>query len=209
LGLSILVVAGVVLMLAAAATGSLISAVGTAEQVTQGEFAGFHKYTYLVTWDLEKGLSHLDLILPAGLGSDFQVGFPSDIGLPPDGKSTNDKYKVGDPVNLSVSYGGAFETRDPSIDLEMPLIKWEPTDSVGKVGTGTFWFYTDTSPTIGVFEDLLVAKNGRNATYGDITGACPSSQPAGPVPEPATLALLGIGVAVMLAGRRHSVHRSR
>ena len=204
LGLSTLVFAGVVLLLAGTATGSPISGVGTAEQVTEGEFAGWYKYTYQVTWDLEKGLSHLDLILPDG-----HPGFSSDIGLPPDGMSTGANYSPGGPADLTVSYFGTYETRDPSISLNTPIIKWEPDGGVGKLGIGTFWFYTSTAPTTGAFEDLLVAKNGQNATYGDILGAYPSFEPPEPVPEPATLALFGVGIAVMLAGRRRRMARRK
>jgi hypothetical protein len=212
LGLPTVVFAGVVLLLAATATGSPISAVGTAEQVTEGEFAGFYKYTYQVTWDLAKGLSHLDFILPDCEFSECHLGFSSDSGLPPDGMSTGANYSPGGPADLTVSYIGTYETRDPSISLNTPIIKWEPDGGVGKLGIGTFWFYTSTAPTTGVFEDLLVAKNGQNATYGDILGEYPSCEPQRLVPvapEPATLAFLGAGVLAVMAGRRRRMARRK
>ena len=62
----------------AAAEASIISATGTAELVQTGEYAGWYKYTYEVTWILTKGLSHWDLVVkPRCTTPDHQIVFKS------------------------------------------------------------------------------------------------------------------------------------
>lgn len=194
---------------AAPATGSVISAVGTATQIAGGEYDGWYKYTYTVTWDLSKGLSHWDLVLkPACLDGLHFFDFAPENGLTKDGQSTGETWDIGDPVCYKVNYGAEFSpTGDPSTNVTAPIIKWEPTSSYyepGKEGTGQFWFYANVVPQTGTFDDVIVAKYGNNTRLGDLTGAYPSCnviQPQ-PVPEPATMAMLAFGGAMVYFARR-------
>jgi len=187
------------------AGAGLISATGTAELVQGGDYAGWYKYTYDLTWDLKKGLSHWDLLLKPGCTQpDHQIVFETALGGASDGLSTGDGWKPSKPVVFTVSYEGMFEPQgDPSINLTAPLIKWEPDetyDEPGKKGTGQFWFYANILPEYGTFDDVLAAKYGRSKIFGDLDGAYPSCQI---IPEPATLVLLGLGgVGIVLTRRR-------
>lgn len=189
----------------AAAEASLISATGVAEKVTAGDYAGWYKYTYDVTWNLAKGLSHWDLILKPGCTQpDHKIVFDTGIGGPYDGLSTGDGWNPGQPVVFTVSYEGRFEPQgDPSVNLTAPLIKWEPYnlgDEPGKQGTGQFWFYANILPEYGTFDNVVVAKYGKKRVFGDLTGgAYPSCQI---IPEPAALGMLAMGFGTMLVLRR-------
>lgn len=200
------VVAGICMVLVACAQADayLISALGTAEQITAGDYAGWYKYSYDVEWNLAKGLSHLDLVLKDGCAQeDHLFAFAPDTGEAGDGLSTGDNWHVGDPISLTVAYSGSVELAgDPSIGLGGVLAKWEPTGGQpGKQGVGTFWFYSNVIPEYGEYEGIVIAKNGRNATSGDLSGAWPScSVPH--TPEPGTLALLVWGLVAVVVRRR-------
>ena len=189
----------------AAAEAGLISATGTAELVQGGDYAGWYKYTYDLTWDLTKGLSHWDLILKPGCTQpDHEIVFETALGGAYDGLSTGDDWSPSQPVVFTVSYEGMFEPQgDPSIHLTAPLIKWEPYDlgdEPGKKGVGQFWFYANILPEYSTFDNVVVAKSGQNNVVGDMAGAYPSCQT---IPEPATVVLLGLGgVGIVLSRRR-------
>jgi len=202
--LSAATAAGVLLLLSAQAGGGLIAGVGIAELMTDGTYCGWYKYTYTVTWDLSKALSHLDLVLPAACADgDFHFAFDTEAGGDVDGRSTGSGYRHGHPITFTVPFEGAFEPRgDPSISLGAPLIKWEPAGNPGKDGVGQFWFYSSSAPTIGLYEDVWAAKYGSCKVFGDLTGAYPSCERAQHAPEAATLAYLLAGGAGMLATRR-------
>jgi len=190
------------LLMSAQASGSTIAAVGTAEQVSAGDYAGWFKYSYTLTWDLSNGLSHLDLTLPPeSLTDDIHFGF--DAGT--SGQSTGPGYHSGDTPVYTVFYDGTFEPRgDPSISLTAPILKWEPVsgDSPDKAGVGTFWFYSDAAPLTGTFMDVLAVKYGRSTIYGDLTGAYPASSQPQPIPEPATVGYLLVGAGITWWVRR-------
>jgi len=196
------------LALGTGAQGSLITAVGTVESVSGGEFDGWYKYTYDVTWDLSKGLSHLDLIFKPGCAQpDHLFAFAPDTGEANDGVSTDSHWHAGDPLDMPIEYQGSVSlTGDPSIGLDAVLVKWEPSDgSPGKQGAGTFWFYSNVIPEYGTYSDILIAKNGRNVTYGDMEGAWPSCSVTPPhTPEPATFGLLLVGMMAVAARRRRA-----
>jgi hypothetical protein len=190
------------------AGASVISAVGSAELISEGAFAGWYKYTYDVTWSLSRGLSHWDLVLkPACTQEDHLFVFDTDIGGAFDGLSTGKNWSSSKPVVFTVSYEGDFEARgDPSIGLTNPLVKWEPIagDDPRKYGVGTFWFYSNVIPEYGTFDDIVVGKYGRYTKYGDLTGAYPSCQV---IPEPFTVGLLGVGVVLTMLTRRRNTER--
>jgi len=188
------------------AGASVISAVGSAELISEGAFAGWYKYTYDVTWSLSRGLSHWDLVLkPACTQEDHLFVFDTDVGGAYDGLSTGKNWSTGDPIVFTVSYEGDFEASgDPSIGLTSPLMKWEPNENnnqPGKRGVGTFWFYANVIPEYNTFEDVVVGKYSRYTKYGDLTGAYPSCEV---IPEPFTVGLLGVGTILTMLTRRRN-----
>jgi hypothetical protein len=206
--LSAAIAIGTVLLLSAPASGATMSAVGTASQVTDGTYAGWYLYSYTLTWDLSKGLSHVDFTLPPASLTGI-ISFAFDSGT--NGQSTGHNYRKGNTPVYTVSYDGAFEPRgDPSISLTAPILKWEPVSggSPGKAGVGTFWFYSDAAPLTGTFTDVLAAKYGRHTIYGDLTGAYPSSSQPQPIPEPATIAYLVFGLGAAWVTRRRRLTRA-
>ncbi|MGB2614650.1 MAG: PEP-CTERM sorting domain-containing protein [Phycisphaerae bacterium] len=190
------------------AGAGVISGTGTADLVQTGDYAGWYKYTYEVTWNLSKGLRHLDLVLKPGCTQDdHHIVFETELGGAYDGESTGEGWDPGNPVVFTVSYEGMFEPNgDPSIPLTAPLIKWEPYDlgdEPGKTGVGQFWFYANILPEYSTFDNVVVAKSGQNKVFGDMTGAYPSCQV---IPEPATAVLLlgGLGLTVLSERRRRA-----
>jgi len=175
--------------------------------MSDGPYAGWYKYTYDVTWTggKKEGLSRLDLLLTGCLAEDGSIGFDSGVGGH-DGIST-DEHGSG----FDLPYLAALSLRgDPSIDLPDPVIKWEPVGrrDPGQSGSGLFWFYSDAAPVYTGYDGagLIVAKQGHDATYGDITGAYPgcfeAPEPCSAgVPEPATVTLLVLGGVLALVRR--------
>jgi len=201
----LLVLVGV-LVPALSAEAGVISATGSAEWIDQGDWSGWYKYTYTIEWSLDRGLSHLDLLLKPGcIEEDHQFGFDTDTGGLYDGQSTGKRRRCGDPVVFTVFYEGRFEVSgDPSLGISVPLVKWEPVetrDGPGKQGTGQFWFYSNVVPEYGNFDDVVVAKYGRCKVTGNLTGAYPSCHI---IPEAGTVGLMvaGFGVLAVLRRRR-------
>jgi hypothetical protein len=193
---------GAFLVMSTPASGSMISAVGTAEQVTGGDYDGWYKYSYTLTWDLSKSLSYVDLTLPpASLTGAIDFVFGSGAA----GQSTGSTYHKGDTPIYTVTYDGAFEPHgDPRISLMAPVLMWAPTDGglPAKAGVGTFWFYSDAVPLTGTFTSVLAAKYGTSKIYGDLAGAYPSASQLAPIPEPATMAYLLVGAGLTWLVRR-------
>ena len=170
------------------ARACVISGTGTADLVQTGDYAGWYKYTYEVTWNLSKGLSHLDLVLKPGCTQDdHHIVFETELGGAYDGESPGEGWDPGNPVVVTVSSEGMFE----------------PNGDPGKTGVGQFWFYANILPEYSTFDNIVVAKSGQNKVFGDMTGAYPSCQV---IPEPATAVLLlgGLGLTVLSERRRRA-----
>ena len=188
-----------------------ISAVGTAEEV--GTWNGYlwYEYTYTVEWsDFDYALSHVSLLqLPGCAAEDHLYLFPTDLAEPYDGRSTGEDWEVGDPVVYTILYDGSFRRTggDPSLDPdvsppELPVIQFEPReddDEPGNNGIGQFSFIANIVPTTGILEGYVLGKHDGMVAVGNLSGAYPSCTPT---PEPATMALLGLGLGAMLLARK-------
>lgn len=189
------------------AQGGTIVAIGSADPVAEGVYAGWYRYVYEVTWTggKKEGLSHFDLVLTPCLGENVSFAFAGALGGAYDGLSTGEH---GD--DFAIPFRAALGSAgDPSIHLVQPVIKWEPAgrDDPGQSGSGRFWFYSTAVPIYTGYDgtDLVVAKQGKDPTYGDLSGAylsCSTAPPGEPIPEPATVALLGFGAAFTFLRRR-------
>jgi len=171
-----------------------INAQSTAEQITEGEYSGWYKYTLVVNWNLCESLSHWDLILKPGCAAcDHIIEFPC-----PAGSSGRCRFKI--------YWTGEFNKKgDKSLNPDVldPVVKYEPIIfNPGKSGSGTFYFISNIIPeNNGPYADIVVAKAGCCPdVYGTLTGDYPSCTI---VPEPATISLLGLSMLfVMLKKRR-------
>ena len=190
-----------------------ISAVGTVEEAGTWDGYLWYRYTYTVTWsDFDHGLSHMSLLQLAGCAElDHLYLFPMDRGEAWDGRSTDDDWEVGDPVDYTVLYEGSLLRTggDPSLDPdvsppELPVVKYEPCDGgsePGKSGVGEFSFIANIEPKTGTLENAVLAKHDGMVAVGDLTGVYPRCTIT---PEPATMALLGLGLGGLIAWRRRT-----
>ena len=168
-----------------------ISGLSMATQLTDGAYAGWYLYEIQIEWNLNRGLSHWDLILKPGCAEDDHlIEFPNPAG-----------WSIGE--SGLIYWAGLFALWDKSLepDLYNPLIKYEPIGEGSKMGSGMFYFYSNIVPEYkGPYADVLVAKNGNEPDiWGDLTGAYPSCTI---VPEPATITLLGGGLLIFLSKRK-------
>lgn len=180
---------------APSATAGSISATSTATLVTTGPYQGWYRYDIDVVWTgFSHGLSHCDLILKDGCAeADHLYGFDDPAGY------SNSESNPGNP--MAVAYLGLYEPGgDPSIPVPHPVTKWEvkpgQTEEPGRDGEGTFWFYCNVLPEYvdpaGAGAGKMAAKAGQTVEWGDLEGDWPSCTIVEPIPEPVTLALLGL-----------------
>ena len=133
-------------------------------------------YTLNLTWDTgsQYALSHLNLLMDVEGGScscgDFMAALSWDGII---GTSTSD--------SCSIDYKGHLQcSGDPSIPgVDGILLKFEPIEGLGcepgTIGTATFVFYSNLSPTpIDADVLSLVDKFALNSCFGSLTGDFPS-----------------------------------
>ena len=204
-----------VLAAGSAARADLVQGTISATGVVQleGEWDGYqwYRYTYTIEWsDFDYGLSHVNLLQLAGCAEpDHLYLFPMDLGEANDGWSTGEDWEEGMPICQEILYEGEFLRTggDPSVPDayspdNLPVVKFEPIDAgtePGNLGIGEFTFVANILPATGTLTDVVVAKHDGMIAVGDLSGAYPSCTV---VPEPTTMALLGLGMGTMLIARK-------
>jgi hypothetical protein len=142
----------------------------TAELQTGGPYAGLFKYTAVLSWDTDKGLSNITI--DCGFGQCPEaVCAETFLFDSPSGQSAGEG-------GCNVHYYGEFNCQgNPSIDTMDPAIKW---DAVGdcqpdNTGTATIWFYSSLGPQPGTAAPVFLIKNGQNVCEGVLSGDCPAA----------------------------------
>lgn len=166
------------LILAAPMAQAQITGTATVQPAGPGPFDGYWCYTIDMDWSTPKSLSHLTIYV--GLDN---LECACDDGLftfdSPAGTSTG----VEDGVTCTLDYDGEYVCHgDPSLPSgmdDLAAVKWDPITEpcdAGKTGSGTFTFYSLLAPgPYTTHEDLLVIKNGQNASTGDVVGRLPQA----------------------------------
>ncbi len=166
-----------------------INGFSTATEIFEGEYEGWYYYEIKVDWNLNRNISHWDLILQPGCAEDDHL-------IEGAGGISNDGL---------ITWLGYFEREgDKSMkpDITEPVVKYEPCCNPGRSGSGTFWFYSNIEPYpdyYGPYEDAVAAKAWCTDIYGPLEGAYPSCNVS---PEPTTVLLLGAG-SVLLVKKRY------
>jgi hypothetical protein len=153
-------------------TGSI-----SADFMTEGPNAGEWKYTVVLGWDVQQGLSNVALFCNFGC-SDVcaqSVTFddPSGTG---DGVINDDTSVPGD---CTVPFSGEFNCNGtPGQGINDPHIKWDALDmpdcEPGTSGSATLCFFTDLPPNPNGEAPVVILKNGLNVCEGMIEGDCPT-----------------------------------
>jgi len=171
-------IAATLLLCTASLAHGQISGTATVEPAGPGPFDGYWCYTVDLTWSTPKSLSHLTIYV--GLDNlecacdDGLFAFPS-----PAGTTTGEE----DGVSCTLDYDGEYVCHgDPSLPSgmdDLAAVKWDPISEpcdAGSVGSGAFLFYSLLAPGPSTtHEDLLVIKNGQNASTGDVVGQLPQA----------------------------------
>ncbi len=179
---------------------SSISGTSTATLLEDGEHAGLYLYEIDIEWDLNYShcadLEKWLLKLKSGC-SDPDHLFEFDTVA---GYSTS-QHHPGDPS--SMGWSGSFIEE---ILPDLPIIKYgkpyfPACAQSGSEGHGTFWFYSNVIPEYGTYGDVLIGIDGCKVVKGDLTGDYPSCRIM-PMPEPATICMLGMGGGLLLMRKK-------
>ena len=171
-----------IIMIASIASGAFavceISGTVTAELQTSGPFAGLYKYTSVLTWRTDQGLSNVTM----------DCGF----GQCPEA-TCNQTFLFDDPAGFgdgeggcTMEFTGEFNCQgNPSIGFIDPAIKWDAVGDCqpGKSGTVTLCFYTNLGPRADYVAPVFIIKNGGGVCRGTVTGDCPAAPCVVPTAE--------------------------
>jgi hypothetical protein len=170
----------------------------TASLIEDGDFAGLYRYDIFITWKMGANLSQLDLLLEdISQNPDYEIVFPT-----PAATSTSIRHRY-DPLAATwtayLKSNGLclFGEDDPYIKYVNPR-----RPKAGRIGFGTFSFYSNIAPEYGTFDDVLIAQaNYGPKVFGDLCGDYPYPS-CGNIPEPATILLLGLGSCLMVTRKK-------
>ena len=137
---------------------STVTGTSTAALITQGEYEGWYRYDISIKWKTCANLYQLDLLLKSGCAEpDHEIVFPAPAGF-----STSAEHPY-DP--LAMTWTAYFESNGcPSIFFKYdPVIEYDkhhrPRNvTAGKIGRGTFSFYSNIVPEYGTYQDVIIAQ---------------------------------------------------
>jgi hypothetical protein len=137
---------------------------------------GAYEYHLSFSWGpLRAGLSHVDLLVDHLECIHLCSGESPFLFDEVAGTSTGDDGGK----NCDVSYGGALLCAgDPSVGLQVPLVKWGPTPQQpcqpGASGAGDLVFYSNWPPgPVITSTDAIWIKFGTSSCFGPVTGTFP------------------------------------
>lgn len=157
----------------------------TAEFQTSGPFNNLWKYTAVVTWDTNQGLSNVTL--ECGFGACPEQACAQTYLFDAPGGTSDGTTGPPNPQPCVAEYVGEFNCGgNPSIGWTDPVIKWDAVNGgcePEKVGTATLCFYTNLGPSENSQLPIVLIKNGTSVCEGTLTGQCPAAPCTVPVEE--------------------------
>jgi hypothetical protein len=135
-----------------------------------GPFAGYFKYTAVLNWSTQQGLSNITLDCGFGECPDlvcaetFLFDIPAGTGEGEGG--------------CEAEFEGEFNCNgNPSIGFSDPVLKWDAIGECkpGHTGSVTICFYTNLAPRADRQAPITLIKNGQQICQGMITGDCPAA----------------------------------
>lgn len=185
--------------ISSAGTVDFIAGTSSAALIEDGEYAGLYRYDIFIEWHIHRNINQINLFL----GDDFEQAGNTIVFPDAAGSSTS----IGNPGNpFAMNWTGIYvANEDGSLFNGEAYIKYTRPftprgERPGKIGMGTFSFYSDLIPQYGLYPDILVVqKRNRYQIDGDLSGAYPHHTAN---PEPATLVLLASGCLMLLARKK-------